>query len=112
MPEVKITFPIVRDGEEIELTIIGSAHGGSPGYRGGHIDNWTPDEPPDSEIEVILLDKEKWDGKLTDDEEKDVLEYLLLQVEDDREARYDDEVDRRYDEMREREMFGDDDYYD
>ena len=84
--EVKTTLVIQRNDDDLELHIFGDAEPYVAGSQRGHPDNWTPDEGGCSCVEGIFLDedaKERWDGKLTKEEEGEAEQALMTQLEED-----------------------------
>jgi hypothetical protein len=80
-------FLVIRDGEDVELTISGRYLAAEPdvGLYAG------------AEIEAIELDGQPWPGELTDDEERRACEALTESAEgddwDDDRGDYDDDLD-------------------
>lgn len=96
----EINYTVERDEAEVELTIRGNCTEYVPANFSGHPDNWFPAEGGDSEIEKIVLaeTQKPWNGTLTEREEKEVLQFLCKQAEENiKEAKERRQVDAHED---------------
>ena len=86
--QTTISFYVEREGEELELTILGDVEPYTPARLSGHPDSWYPAEGGDVTIDSILLDDDLWDGELTSRESSLVEDALAVQaLQDEEEAR-------------------------
>jgi hypothetical protein len=77
-----ITFPIEREGVEVELRVDGRYHAGDPGRTFGLPENCYPSEPAEAEIEALWTGGHPWAGTLTDEEEGAIIEALIASAEE------------------------------
>lgn len=73
---VEVVIGVVRNDEDIELTLVASYTPAVRGRRYGHPDTWDPPAPEEIEIEKVLLDGKPWSSDLTRDEERSAYDTI------------------------------------
>ena len=81
--KVTINFSVERDGEELELEVVGTYSPGLPGKTYGLPEDCYPPEPDEVEVEEIRLYGKPWEGTLSNEEEERALSDLSSQGAED-----------------------------
>ncbi len=75
---VQATIYVERNGQELELALIGSYQPSDPGHTTGSSDSWYAPVGAEADLEGVLLSGHPWSGNLSAEEEALAVEALLL----------------------------------
>jgi len=74
-------FTVERDGREVTLLVEADYYPGSPGRTYGPPENCYPPEGSELVVSKLTLNGQVWDDALTDEEEDDIVNTMLMEAD-------------------------------